>query len=77
MPGDLLLLGEGDLVAADARLVEAAMMRLNEAPLTGESVPVEKQAGECSPDTALADRRNMLFLGTSVVGGSNRPMHTN
>jgi Ca2+-transporting ATPase len=72
--GDLLLLGEGDLVAADARLVEAAMMRLNEAPLTGESVPVEKQAGECSPDTALADRRNMLFLGTSVVGGSGRAL---
>jgi P-type Ca2+ transporter type 2C len=72
--GDLLLLGEGDLVAADARLVEAAMMRLNEAPLTGESVPVEKQAGECSPDTALADRRNMLFLGTSVVGGNGRAL---
>jgi len=68
--GDLLMLGEGDLVAADARLVEAAMMRANEAPLTGESVPVEKQVGECPPDTALADRKNMVFLGTSVVSGS-------
>ena len=68
--GDLVMLAEGDLVAADARLVEAAMLRANEAPLTGESVPSEKQAGECPSDTALADRTNMLFLGTSVVSGN-------
>jgi len=70
--GDLLLLEAGDLVAADARLSEAAAFRTNEAPLTGESQPVEKQAGLCASDTALADRRNMVFLGTSIVGGSGR-----
>jgi Ca2+-transporting ATPase len=68
--GDLVMLAEGDLVAADARLVEAAMMRANEAPLTRESVPIEKQAGECPSDSALADRKNMVFLGTSVVSGN-------
>jgi P-type Ca2+ transporter type 2C len=72
VPGDLLLIEAGDLVAADARLVEAAVLRANEAPLTGESEAVSKAAGECDSATALADRKNMLFLGTSVVGGSGR-----
>ena len=71
VPGDLLLLGEGDLVAADARLLETAMLRANEAPLTGESTPVDKQAaGELAADTALADRRNMVYLGTSILSGT-------
>jgi Ca2+-transporting ATPase len=74
VPGDLLLLDAGDLVAADARLLEASAMRVNEAPLTGESQPVEKQTGTCVPDTPLADRTNMIFLGTSIVGGSGRAL---
>lgn len=74
VPGDILLLEAGDLVAADARLSEASALRANEAPLTGESQPVEKQAGLCSPETSLADRRNMIFLGTSIVGGSGRAL---
>lgn len=72
VPGDLLLLDAGDLVAADARLLDASAMRVNEAPLTGESQPVEKQTVACAPDTPLADRANMIFLGTSIVGGSGR-----
>ena len=72
VPGDVLLLDAGDLVAADARLLDASAMRVNEAPLTGESQPVEKQPGTCVPDTPLADRANMIFLGTSIVGGSGR-----
>ncbi len=74
VPGDILLLEAGDLVAADARLSEASALRANEAPLTGESQPVEKQAGLCSPETSLADRKNMIFLGTSIVGGSGRAL---
>jgi Ca2+-transporting ATPase len=70
VPGDVLMLSEGDLVAADARLFEAAMLRANEAPLTGESLPVDKHVGEIPADTALADRSNMVFLGTSVLSGS-------
>jgi len=72
--GDLLLLDAGDLVAADARLVAAAMLRTNEAPLTGESQPVEKQTGICAPETPLAERHNMVFLGTSVASGSGRAL---
>lgn len=72
VPGDVLLLDAGDLIAADARLIESFSLRLNEAPLTGESMPVEKHAGVCAPQAALADRTNMVFLGTSVAGGSGR-----
>jgi Ca2+-transporting ATPase len=74
VPGDLLLLDAGDLVAADARLIEAAALRANEAPLTGESQPTDKAVGECPERTPLADRHNMVFLGTSIVGGSGRAL---
>jgi Ca2+-transporting ATPase len=70
--GDLLLLEAGDLVAADARLLDASALRVNEAPLTGESEPVDKRAGTCPAGAPVADRFNMVFLGTSVVGGSGR-----
>jgi Ca2+-transporting ATPase len=72
--GDLLVLAEGDLAAADARLIQSSMLRVNEAPLTGESEPVSKHAGALAPPTPLADRTNMLFLGTSVVSGSGLAM---
>jgi Ca2+-transporting ATPase len=72
--GDMVLLDAGDLVAADARLVDASALRTNEAPLTGESQPVEKQAGMCPPETPLAERQNMVFLGTSVAGGTGRAL---
>lgn len=72
VPGDILLLEAGDLVAADARLVEVSVLRVNEAPLTGESQPVTKLVATLIPATALAERSNMVFLGTSVVGGTAR-----
>ena len=72
--GDILLLDAGDLVAADACLIAAAALRTNEAPLTGESQPVEKQSAPCPPETPLAERYNMVFLGTSVAGGSGRAL---
>jgi Ca2+-transporting ATPase len=74
VPGDVLLLEAGDLVAADAHLIEAASLRANEAPLTGESQPVAKQTGPCPSETPLAERHNMVFLGTSIVGGSARAL---
>ncbi|HYE36924.1 cation-translocating P-type ATPase [Methylocaldum sp.] len=70
--GDVLLLEAGDLVAADARLIKTATLRANEAPLTGESEPVDKSTGVCPVETPLADRYNMVFLGASIVGGSGR-----
>jgi Ca2+-transporting ATPase len=72
--GDILLLDAGDLVAADARLIDASALRTNEAPLTGESQPVEKQSGTCAPETPLAERHNMVFLGTSIASGSGRAL---
>lgn len=72
--GDILLLDAGDLVAADAYLIDAAALRTNEASLTGESQPVEKQAAACPPETPLAERHNMVFLGTSVAGGWGRAL---
>jgi len=67
--GDLLQFEAGDLVAADARLISASALRANEASLTGESLPVDKAIGILSLATPLADRSNMVFLGTSIVGG--------
>lgn len=72
VPGDLLLLGAGDAVPADARLVEAAALSAAEAALTGESVPVPKSVGVTSEDTPLAERSNMLYAGTHVTSGRAR-----
>lgn len=70
--GDLLALEAGDLVAADARLIEADALTVNEAALTGESLPVEKSREPDAPDTPLAERRNHVFLGTAVATGAGR-----
>ncbi len=71
VPGDIVLLQEGDRVPADGRLIESVNLQLEEAALTGESVPVEKQtaalAGEA--DIPLGDRANMVWMGTSVNYG--------
>jgi Ca2+-transporting ATPase len=72
--GDVLLLEAGDLVAADARLVDASVLRANEASLTGESLPVDKSVIDLPRETPLADRRNMVFLGTSIAKGSARAL---
>lgn len=74
VPGDVLLLEAGDLVAADSRLLEASALRTTEAALTGESEPVEKHTGVFPHETAIADRRNTVFLGTSVAAGSARAL---
>ena len=72
--GDLLILDAGDLVAADARLLESSELRVDEAPLTGESEPVEKHTALLAAETPLADRRNQTFLGTSIAAGSGRAL---
>jgi P-type Ca2+ transporter type 2C len=70
VPGDILLLEAGDIVAADAHLFEAHSLSTNEAPLTGESTPVEKSVEPVAPDTLLADRRDSVFMGTSISTGT-------
>jgi P-type Ca2+ transporter type 2C len=74
VPGDVVLLAQGDVLAADLRLVEAAGLRVNEAALTGESEAATKATGplpEVDP-SLVAERRNMAFRGTAVTGGRGR-----
>jgi len=68
--GDLLVLAEGDAVGADARLVRAATLFVQEASLTGESEPVLKDAAPLANAVSVADQRNMVFKGTAVVRGN-------
>ncbi len=70
--GDLLVLGEGDQVGADARLVQAAALRVIESSLTGEADAVVKSADAVAPDADLADRSSMVHRGTSVAQGTGR-----
>ncbi|HHD4623396.1 TPA: cation-translocating P-type ATPase [Legionella pneumophila] len=74
VPGDVILFESGDLIAADARLFEFSALKVNEAPLTGESLPVAKNLDLCTKDTSLADRKNMVFMGTAVVNGTGRAL---
>lgn len=77
VPGDLIALRSGDLVPADARLVDAHMLQVEEAMLTGESAAAEKSAADIvAPEAALADRVNMVFAGTVVVRGRGHAIVT-
>ena len=70
LPGDILILEAGDMVPADMRLIKASRMEADESSLTGESVPVAKQIETISQDTTLAERFNMVYMGTAITRGS-------
>ena len=72
--GDLLVLREGDRVAADARVVASYELEVDEAPLTGESLPVAKVAEPIAAVTDLAERTSLVFAGTSVTAGRGRAL---
>jgi Ca2+-transporting ATPase len=72
VPGDIVLLEAGDKIPADARLVEVANLQTDEAPLTGESMPVTKGTQSIDADVVLGDRRNMVFSGTVATYGRGR-----
>jgi Ca2+-transporting ATPase len=73
VPGDMVILESGNFVPADVRLVEAINLRIEEAALTGESVPVQKDAGlRLDPDAPLGDRKNTAFMGTVINYGRGR-----
>jgi Ca2+-transporting ATPase len=76
VPGDVVLLFTGDKVPADARLIEAINLKVDEAPLTGESSPVNKNIDVYSEETPLNDRGNMAFTGTVVVYGRGKAVAT-
>jgi P-type Ca2+ transporter type 2C len=71
VPGDVIALGSGDVVPADARLLDARDLTLDESALTGKSMPTVKSPAPL-PEAyvALADRSNMVYRGTTVTGGS-------
>lgn len=70
VPGDVVLLEEGDLVPADLRLLEVANLQVDEAALTGESEPLSKQVEPVGAETPLAERRSLALRGTQVTSGS-------
>jgi len=75
VPGDVILLSTGDRIPADARLIEAINLQVEESALTGESVPVEKHMHLLGHDNLpLGDRRNMVYAGTSVTYGRGRAL---
>ncbi|GEP97224.1 cation-translocating P-type ATPase [Chitinophaga cymbidii] len=70
VPGDILFLEAGDLVAADGRIADATELQADESALTGESVPVEKETDALEADTPLAERTNMVYKGTFIRKGN-------
>ena len=69
VPGDIILIEEGDTIPADARVLQAVALQTAEAALTGESVPVSKDTQPIDDDVGLGDRRNMIFSGTAATYG--------
>lgn len=70
VPGDILLVEAGDVIAADARIITSRQLEADESTLTGESMPVAKNARTLEKNLPLADRINMLFKGTSITHGN-------
>ncbi len=77
VPGDIVLMEKGDLVPADTRLLKGSQVRVNEAALTGESVPVNKTVDAVPEETPLAERRCQLYKGTSLADGEAEVVVTN
>jgi Ca2+-transporting ATPase len=76
VPGDIILVEEGDTIPADARLVQCAALQTAEAALTGESVPVEKNVEPLAQGAEVGERSNMIFSGTIAVYGHGRAVVT-
>lgn len=72
VPGDLVVIGSGDRVPADLRLISVRELRIDEAALTGESLPAKKHTGAVATDTPLGDRSGMAYSGTLVATGQGR-----
>jgi Ca2+-transporting ATPase len=72
VPGDVVVLTTGSKIPADLVVLSSATLRVDEAALTGESVPREKVAGTCTPDTPVLECEHLLFMGTSIVNGHGK-----
>ncbi len=76
VPGDIALLESGDRISADGRLLEVVDLKTDEAVLTGESTPVEKNIGILDAKTSVADRKNSVFMATHVIYGRGKAVIT-
>jgi hypothetical protein len=76
VPGDIVVIDAGDVVAADMRLIASSNLSVDESALTGESLPVAKSVAPVASDTMLADRTPMLFKGCAVTGGTGEAVVT-
>jgi len=72
VPGDIIKVEAGDKIPADARIFKASDLQMNEAILTGESLPISKTSEKIKTDTILAERKNMIYTGTTVLSGSGK-----
>ena len=77
VPGDIIILNAGDIVPGDCIILESKDLFVNEAALTGETLPAEKKTGIVSSDAQLSKRTNMVFMGTSVSSGTARVIVVN
>jgi len=77
VPGDVLLLEAGDIIPADSRILEASSLQIDEASLTGESVPSKKITGPFKEGTSVSDQENMAFMSTIVTYGKGKSVVTN
>ena len=77
LPGDILIIEEGSFIAADARIIESSELTVNESILTGESTPVLKSSSAINKKVLLADQKNMLFSGTTSIGGRAKALVVN
>ena len=76
VPGDILVIEEGDTIPADARMLQSIALHAAEAALTGESLPVAKDTSPLPADTVLGDRHNMVFSGTAATYGRGKAIVT-
>ncbi|HEY8853259.1 MAG TPA: cation-translocating P-type ATPase [Gemmatimonadaceae bacterium] len=76
VPGDVILIEQGDTIPADARVIESTALMTAEAALTGESLPVSKNAAPIADEAAVADRENMIFSGTAATYGRGSALVT-
>lgn len=76
VPGDIVVLRAGDRIAGDARVIEEFDLTVDESPLTGESIAVRKDASRMEGDVILAERRNMVYSGTTVLHGRGKGVVT-
>ncbi len=74
--GDIVILRTGDKIPADCRLIEAVNLKTDEAPLTGESIPIEKTTAAIPGEVSIGDRKNMAFMGTTAVWGRGKAIVT-